>query len=122
MIAGEAADSAIAPLQGDLGIISGRVETLEAAIKKIETLEAEVARLKAQKSAAGGGITVEQLKPVIDRLLKLEKAAKGSPVFGLYDKFTCSSCASQGAAQVRARCGSCGKEGWFGRKEAPKKS
>jgi uncharacterized small protein (DUF1192 family) len=117
IIAGEAAESAITPLQGDLDIISGRVSTLEEAVKKIASLEAEVARLKAQKpAAAAGGITIEQLKPLVDRLAKLEKAAKGSPVFNLYEKFVCSSCASHGAAQVKARCGACGKEGWFGKK------
>ena len=62
-------------------------------------------------------LTVEAIKPLIDRVLALEKGAKNSPLFNLYEKFTCASCESHGAAQARARCGSCGKEGWFGRKE-----
>lgn len=117
MIAGEAAEAAIAPVQGDIGLVSGRVDALEAAIAKIQKLEVEIATLKSQK-AGSGGIDLETLRPLVDRLLNLEKGAKNSPLFNLYEKFTCSSCDNHGAAQARARCGKCGKEGWFGRKEA----
>lgn len=117
MMAGEAAEAAVAPVQGDIGIISGRVDVLEAAQAKIRALEIEIASLKAAVRAAGGGITLEAIKPLIERVAALEKGAKNTPLFNLYEKFTCSSCATHGAAQARARCGVCGKEGWFGRKK-----
>ncbi len=84
---------------------------------KIQALEAEIQQLKAQKPG-GGGLDLEALKPLVDRVKELERGAKSSPLFNLYDKFTCSSCDNHGAAQARARCGKCGKEGWFGRKGA----
>ena len=116
MIAGEAAESAVAPVQADLGLVSGRVDAMEAAQVKIALLEAEIATLKAQNT--GGALKIEDLKPLIDRLKALEKGAKNSPLFNLYEKFTCASCGNHGAVQARTRCGSCGKEGWFGRKQA----
>ena len=116
MMSGEASEAAVAPLQADIGLISGRVGALEAAIAKIQALEMEISNLKAMQ-ATGGGLTMETLKPLIDRVASLEKGAKNSPLFNLYEKFTCSSCGTHGAAQARARCGVCNKEGWFGRKE-----
>ncbi len=119
MIAGEAAEAAVAPVQGDVGLISGRVDALEAAIAKIGQLEAELAKLKSAGGGnTGGGLSIEDIKPLVDRLKELEKGAKNSPLFNLYEKFTCASCGNHGAAQARARCGKCGKEGWFGRKES----
>lgn len=118
MIAGEAAEAAVAPVQGDVGLVSGRVDALEVAVAKIKALEAEVERLKSQKPATSGGLDLEALKPLVERVKELERGAKNSPLFNLYDKFICSSCDNHGAAQARARCGKCGKEGWFGRKEA----
>lgn len=117
-LADTAVNAAIAPVKSDIGKLATRMGTLEAALKKIAMLEAEVSRLKSQQKAALSGVSVDDLKPLVERLMKLEKAAKGSPVFNLYEKFTCASCESHGAAQVRSRCGSCGKEGWFGRKNA----
>jgi hypothetical protein len=116
MMSGEAAESAVAPLQADLGLISGRVDSLEAALAKIQALENEIASLKKTQSA-GSGVSLEDLKPLIERVVSLEKGAKNSPLFNLYEKFTCSSCNTEGAAQARARCGVCNKEGWFGRKK-----
>ena len=119
MIAGETAESSIAPLQADLGLISGRVDALEAAMAKIKELEAEIKKLKARPAAAApsGGLTLNDVKPLIERVAKLEQGAKNSPLFNLYEKFTCGSCGTHGAAQARARCGVCGTEGWFGRKK-----
>lgn len=117
-LADTAVTAAIAPVKSDIGKLATRIVTIEAALKKIASLEAEVSRLRSQQKAASSGVSVDDLKPLVERLMKLEKAANGSPVFNLYEKFTCASCESHGAAQVRSRCGSCGKEGWFGRKNA----
>jgi hypothetical protein len=116
-IATEAAVAAVSPLQSSLSSLSNRMKALETALKKIESLEKEIARLKAQKPQ-GEVVTVETVRPLAERVVKLEKAAKNSPVFNIYEKFTCASCGSQGAAQVRTRCGACGKEGWLGRSKA----
>ena len=90
---------------------------LEAALKKIEGLERQIEELKTAGASGGGGLSIAAIKPLIDRVARLEKGALNSPLFNLYEKFTCSSCGSHGAAQARARCGVCGKEGWFGRKQ-----
>jgi hypothetical protein len=111
-IAGEAAETEAAPIQASVSRISKRVDTLEMALDRIAELEEEISRLK-KKPEPKPDPRVLQL---FDRLNSLEERAKASPVFGLYDKFTCSSCGHMGEAQVRARCGHCEKEGWFGKK------
>jgi hypothetical protein len=113
-IAGEAAESEAAPIQASVSRISKRVDTLEMALDRIAELEEEIYRIKKKPEA--------EVKPdprvqkLFDRLNAIEERAKASPVFGLYDKFTCGSCGHMGEAQVRARCGHCEKEGWFGKK------
>lgn len=111
-IAGEAAETEAAPIQASVSRISKRVDTLEMALDQIAELEEEISRLK-KKPEPKPDPRVLQL---FDRLNSLEARAKGSPVFGLYDKFSCSSCGHTGEAQVRSRCGHCEKEGWFGKK------
>lgn len=111
-IAGEAAETEAAPIQASVSRISKRVDTLEMALDRIAELEEEISRLK-KKPEPKPDPRVLQL---FDRLNSLEERAKASPVFGLYEKFTCSSCGHMGEAQVRARCGHCEKEGWFGKK------
>ncbi len=117
VIAGEASQAAITPLHNDIGAISNRVDALEAALQKIKRLEGEIARLKSQDQAAQG-LKIEDLQPLVDRLLALEQSARKSPLHNLYDRFDCSECRNHGAAQARVRCRSCGTEGWFGRKES----
>jgi hypothetical protein len=117
MIASEAAESAVAPLQEGLSAVSGRIGALEEALKKIVALEKQVVALKGQVSTTSGGLTLEDLRPLVDRLLKLEHGTRHTPAFNVYEKFTCSSCQAHGAVQVRTRCSSCGSEGWLGRKE-----
>jgi hypothetical protein len=113
-IAGEAAESEAAPIQASVSRISKRVDTLEMALDRIAELEEEIYRINKKPEP--------EIKPdprvqmLFDRLNTLEERAKSSPVFGLYDKFTCGSCGHMGEAQVRARCGHCEKEGWFGKK------
>lgn len=114
---GEATDNAVIPVQNDVSILSGRIDALETALAKIKELEAQVAELKKSQNR-GDSVTLEMLKPLVDRVVALEKGAKGDPLFNLYEKFNCSSCYSNGTAQARARCSKCGKEGWFGRREA----
>ncbi len=118
VVAQEAAQTAMESSKAELGAVSGRLNALEAAIAKIQVLEKEVSRLKAEKVTSASDIDLETLRPLVERLLALEKGAKNSPLFNLYEKFTCASCSHTGSAQARARCGSCGKEGWFGRKDA----
>ena len=116
MIAGETSEAMVAPVQADVAAVSGRVDALEAALKKIEGLEQQIKQIKSS-GTSGGGLSMEAIKPLIDRVARLEQGAKNSPLFNLYEKFTCSSCGNHGAAQARVRCGVCGKEGWFGRKQ-----
>jgi len=113
-IAGEAAESEAAPIQASVSRISKRVDTLEMALDRIAELEEEIYRIKKKPEP--------EIKPdprvqmLFDRLNALEDSAKASPVFGLYEKFTCRSCGHLGETQVRSRCGHCEKEGWFGKK------
>jgi len=111
-IAGEAAETGIAPIQASVSRISKRVDTLEMALDQIAELEEEISRLKKRTEPKPD----PRVLKLFDRLNALEERAKQSPVFGLYDKFACSSCGHTGEAQVRARCGHCDKEGWFGKK------
>jgi hypothetical protein len=111
-IAGEAAETESAPIQASVSRISKRVDTLEMALDQIAELEEEISRLKKKPEPKPD----PRVLGLFDRLNALEKRAKASPVFGLYDKFTCTSCGHLGEAQVRARCGHCDKEGWFGKK------
>ena len=83
---------------------------LKAALQRIARLEKLVDALKQHITEAAA------LKTLAGRIAKLEQGAAATPVFNIYSKFTCSSCGRHGAAQVKARCGHCGKEGWFGKK------
>jgi hypothetical protein len=111
-IADEAAESEAAPIQASVSRVAKRVDTIEAALEKIAELEEEIMRLQNKPAPKPD----PRILKLFDRLNTLEERAKKSPVFGLYDKFTCSSCGHMGEAQVRARCGHCDKEGWFGKK------
>ena len=111
-IAGEAAETEAAPIQAAVSRVSKRVDTLEMALDRIAELEEEISRLKKKPEPKPD----PRILKLFDRLNALEARAKASPVFGLYDKFTCASCGHMGEAQVRARCGHCEKEGWFGKK------
>ncbi len=114
-IAGEAAETESAPIQASVSRISKRVDTLEMALDQIAELEEEISRLKKRPEPKPDPRVLQ----LFDRINALESRAKQSPVFGLYDKFSCSSCGHMGAAQVRTRCGHCNKEGWFGKKSKP---
>ena len=85
---------------------------MEMALDRIAELEEEISRLKKKPEPKPD----PRVLALFDRINSLEDRAKQSPVFGLYDKFSCTSCGHQGKAQVRARCGHCSKEGWFGKK------
>lgn len=115
-IADEIASSVIGSMQGELSALSQRITALESIESRISAIEANIAGLPTGEST--DGLSLEELMPLIERLKALEKGAKNSPLFNLYEKFTCSSCESHGAAQARTRCGNCGKEGWFGRRQA----
>jgi hypothetical protein len=113
-IAGEAAETESAPIQASVSRISKRVDTLEMALDRIAELEEEIDRIKKKPEPK-----IEpdpRVLALFDRLNTLEERAKNSPVFGLYEKFTCGSCGHLGEAQVRSRCGHCEKEGWFGKR------
>lgn len=111
-IAGQAAETESAPVQAAVNRVSARVDTMEAALEKIAQLEEEIVQLKKRPEPKPDPRIIQ----LFDRLNELEDKAKKSPVFGLYDKFSCTSCGHVGEAQVRARCGHCAKEGWFGKK------
>ena len=111
-IAGEAAESEAAPIQASVSRVSKRVDTLEAALDQIAELEEEISRLKKRPEPKPD----PRILKLYDRMLVLEDRARKSPVFGLYDKFTCKSCGHLGEAQVRVRCGHCAKDGWYGKK------
>ncbi len=111
-IAGEAAETESAPIQASVSRIAKRIDTLELALDQIAELEEEIVRLKKRPEPKPD----PRVLKLFERLNALEERAKNSPVFGLYDKFNCTSCGHIGEAQVRARCGHCEKEGWFGRK------
>ncbi|MCZ6539946.1 MAG: hypothetical protein O6922_09005 [Chloroflexi bacterium] len=111
-IAGEAAETEGAPIQAKVSRVSKRVDTLEAAVDQIAELEEEISRLKKRPEPKPD----PRILKLYDRVLALEKRARKSPVFGLYDKFTCSSCGHIGEAQVRVRCGHCATDGWYGKK------
>ena len=111
-IAGEAAETESAPIQASVSRISKRVDTLEMALDQIAELEEEISRLKKRPEPKPD----PRVLKLFDRINALEDRARKSPVFGLYEKFTCGSCGHMGEAQVRARCGHCEKEGWFGKK------
>ena len=111
-IAGEAAETESAPIQAAVSRITKRVDTMEMAFDRIAELEEEISRLKKKPEPKPD----PRVLALFDRINQLEDRAKQSPVFGLYDKFSCTSCGHQGEAQVRARCGHCSKEGWFGKK------
>jgi len=111
-IAGEAAETESAPIQASVSRISKRVDTLEMALDRIAELEEEISRIKKKPEPKPD----PRVLKLFDRLNALEERAKASPVFGLYEKFACGSCGHTGEAQVRARCGHCEKEGWFGKK------
>jgi hypothetical protein len=111
-IAGEAAETESAPIQASVSRISKRVDTLEMALDQIAELEEEISRLKKKPEPKPD----PRVLKLFDRINALEERARKSPVFGLYDKFSCSSCGHMGEAQVRSRCGHCEKEGWFGKK------
>ncbi len=111
-IAGEAAESEAAPIQASVSRVSKRVDTLEAALDRIAEMEEEISRLKKRPEPK----LDPRILQLYDRMRTLEDRAKKSPVFGLYDKFTCSGCGHVGEAQVRVRCGHCAKDGWYGKK------
>ncbi len=111
-IAGEAAETEVAPVQASVSRVSKRVDTLEAALDQIAELEEEISRLKKTPESK----VDPRVLQLYDRIRALEDRARKSPVFGLYDKFTCSGCGHIGEAQVRVRCGHCTKDGWYGKK------
>ena len=111
-IAGEAAETEAAPIQASVSRVSKRVDTLEAALDQIAELEEEMSRLKKRLETKSDPRIVQ----LYDRMRVLEDRARKSPVFGLYDKFTCPGCGHLGEAQVRVRCGHCAKDGWYGKK------
>jgi len=111
-IAGEAAETEAAPLQASVSRVSKRVDTLEAALDRIAEMEEEISRLKKRPEPKPD----PRILRLYDRMRELEDRARKSPVFGLYDKFTCASCGHIGEAQVRVRCGHCEKDGWYGKK------
>ena len=82
------------------------------ALDQIAELEEEISRLKKKPEPKPD----PRVLKLFDRINALEDRARQSPVFGLYEKFSCSSCGHTGEAQVRSRCGHCEKEGWFGKK------
>ena len=117
-IAGEAAETESAPIQASVSRVSKRVDTLEAALDQIIELEEEISRLKKRPEPKPDPRVLQ----LFDRMRALEERSRKSPVFGLYDKFTCSGCGHIGEAQVRVRCGHCARDGWYGKKakkEAP---
>lgn len=111
-IAGEAAETSSAPLQAAVSRVTKRVDTLDLAIDRIAELEEEIERLKKRPEPK----IDPRILQLFERLQALEGRARKSPVFGLYDKFTCSGCGHIGEAQVRVRCGHCAKDGWYGKK------
>lgn len=117
-IAGEAAETEAAPIQASVSRVSKRVDTLEAALDQIAELEEEISRLKKRPEPKPD----PRILQLYDRMLALEARARKSPVFGLYDKFTCSGCGHVGEAQVRVRCGHCANDGWYGKKASKESS
>ena len=111
-IAGEAAETEAAPIQASVSRVSKRVDTLEAALDQIAELEEGMSRLKKRLETKSDPRIVQ----LYDRMRVLEDRARKSPVFGLYDKFTCPGCGHVGEAQVRVRCGHCANDGWYGKK------
>lgn len=111
-IAGEAAETESAPIQASVSRVSKRVDTLEAALDQIAELEEEISRLKKRPEPKPD----PRILQLYERMNALEGRARKSPVFGLYDKFTCPGCGHVGEAQVRVRCGHCEKDGWYGKK------
>lgn len=111
-IAGEAAETESAPIQASVSRVSKRVDTLEAALDQIAELEEEISRLKKRPEPKPD----PRILKLYERMSALEGRARKSPVFGLYDKFTCPGCGHVGEAQVRVRCGHCEKDGWYGKK------
>lgn len=117
-IAGEAAETEAAPIQASVSRVSKRLDTLEAALDQLAELEEEISRLKKRPEPKPD----PRILQLYDRMLTLEARARKSPVFGLYDKFTCSGCGHVGEAQVRVRCGNCAKDGWYGKKASKESS
>ncbi len=111
-IAGEAAETESAPIQAAVSRVSKRVDTLDATLDRIAELEEEISRLKKRPEPKPD----PRILRLYERMNALEGGARKSPVFGLYDKFTCPGCGHVGEAQVRVRCGHCEKDGWYGKK------
>ena len=105
-----ASEAANGLINKDVAALTARIESVEKALKQLANLEKQVQSLK---KALDSGKELEALRKKISIL---ENGARNTPVFNLYEKITCSSCGTHGAAQVKTRCPSCGKEGWFGRR------
>jgi predicted Zn-ribbon and HTH transcriptional regulator len=98
----------------DVDELRKRIEKLEKSLKKIEALEKRMD----QAVEAIRKVASSVPKGVDKQVQLIWQGLQSTPDYNLYEKFVCKKCGGAGAAQIKSRCGHCGAEGWFGKREA----
>jgi len=109
-----AAAMAAAHFKKDVDDLRHRMEKIEKSLQKMDALEKRVDQLVEAVRTVAASVP----RGVDKQVQVIWQGLQNTPDYNLYEKFVCKSCGTAGAAQVKSRCGHCGTEGWFGRREA----
>lgn len=96
--------------------LAQRLATVEAAMGRIDQLEASLAAVQAT-----GGPKAQEFQAVVNQLKKVSGQAESmmqglqnTPGYGTRKNFQCKSCGTQGMIVSLVRCSKCGTEKWLG--------
>jgi hypothetical protein len=111
----EADNDLINSLNTRVAELTKQLNSMGAALKRMEMLERKVTELEAkaaQPQESQG--TAHKVQLLTEEMKKIVTNLKGTPGYGVRHSFTCEKCDDHGHVAVQFRCTSCGNERWYG--------
>jgi uncharacterized coiled-coil protein SlyX len=110
----EASSDQINNLNATIAELTRQVNSMSAAMRRLETLEKKMADVEAKNTRSNPASTDLKIQQLTDEMKKIIGNLKGTPGYGVKNTFACDKCNDHGHVAVQFRCTSCGHERWYG--------